>query len=304
MRVLAAGATGAIGTPLLELLRAAGVSVVGMTRSEAGAERIRSLGAEPAIADALDRDAVARVVADAQPDAIVHQLTAIPPAINPRRAPRQFAQTNRLRTEGTRNLVDAAAGAKLIAQSIAFMYEPEGDAVKGEDAPLRRSPVSSFRPQIDALVELERTVGAAGGVVLRYGYFYGPGTSYARDGSIADMVRKRRFPIVGEGGGIFSFVHVRDAAEATVAALDARGRLAARLRERARCPRAPPGAGVDGQGLRRRVRGGAHDPAARGVEPAREGDARLEARPPVVARGLRRGPRVIHAFVGIPTALP
>ena len=216
-----AGATGAIGTPLLELLRAAGVSVVGMTRSEAGAERIRSLGAEPAIADALDRDAVARVVADAQPDAIVHQLTAIPPAINPRRAPRQFAQTNRLRTEGTRNLVDAAAGAKLIAQSIAFMYEPEGDAVKGEDAPLRRSPVSSFRPQIDALVELERTVGAAGGVVLRYGYFYGPGTSYARDGSIADMVRKRRFPIVGEGGGIFSFVHVRDAAEATVAALDA-----------------------------------------------------------------------------------
>jgi len=147
MRVLVAGATGAIGTPLLELLRATDHSVVGMTRSEAGAERIRSLGAEPAIAEALDRQAVARAVDEAQPDAIVHQLTAIPPAINPRRAPRQFAQTNRLRTEGTRNLVDGGGGAKVIAQSIAFMYEPEGDAIKGEDAPLHRSPVSSFRPR-------------------------------------------------------------------------------------------------------------------------------------------------------------
>jgi nucleoside-diphosphate-sugar epimerase len=156
----------------------------------------------------------------------VHQLTAIPAALNMKKFASQFEQTNRLRTEGTHNLLAAAetAGAdRFVAQSVAFMYEPTGSAVKDEDAPLYRLPPPELRVSLEALLELERAVGEARGTVLRYGYFYGPGSSYASDGPIADQVRKRRFPIVGDGAGVFSFIHLHDAAEATVAALERGG---------------------------------------------------------------------------------
>jgi nucleoside-diphosphate-sugar epimerase len=226
MKVFVAGATGAIGRFLLPQLREAGHEVVALTRSPERASLRRGEGAEPVVGDALDRDTVIEVVRDAAPDAVVHQLTAIPAAINPRRFASQFEQTNRLRTEGTHNLL-AAAGAvgaeRFVAQSVAFLYEPVGDVVKDEDAATYQNPAPEFRDALGALLELERAVGEAGGTVLRYGYFYGPGSAYAGDGSIAEQVRKRRFPIVGDGRGVFSFIHLRDAATATVAALERGG---------------------------------------------------------------------------------
>jgi nucleoside-diphosphate-sugar epimerase len=160
---------------------------------------------------------------------VIHQLTALPEAIDPRRFAEQLAATNRIRVEGTSNLVHAArqAGAtRVVAQSVAFAYEPDGGPVKGEDDPLWLDPPSEARRTVEAIASLEQQVTSAEGiegVVLRYGYFYGPGSAYARDGSVADMVRARQFPIAGGGTGVFSFIHVDDAAAATVAALE-RGR--------------------------------------------------------------------------------
>src|SRR3954451_15027738 len=227
MRVFLAGATGAIGRPLVRQLVAAGHDVTGTTRSESRADLIREDGGDPVILDALDRAAVLAAVADAHPDAIVHQLTQIPDDINPRKMAEQFAMTDRLRTEGTHNLVDAgrAAGVRrLIAQSIAFVYRMDGrpDEVKTESDPLMGDDApQSVRGIVAAVAPMERTVLDAGGIVLRYGYFYGPGTSYAASGGAsAERVRKRGFPVVGDGAGLFPFIHVDDAAAATVAALD------------------------------------------------------------------------------------
>jgi nucleoside-diphosphate-sugar epimerase len=226
MRVFVAGATGAIGRPLVRQLVQAGHYVAGTTRSPARAEVIRADGGEPVVVDALDRDALMEAVVDAEPDAVVHQLTQIPSDINPRKMAEQFELTDRLRTEGTRNLADAARAAdagRLIAQSIAFAYRLDGPAgtLKAEDDPLLGEDApASFRRTALALAELERIVRDAGGIVLRYGYFYGPGTTYAAtDGAMAARVRKRGFPIVGDGGGVWPFIHVDDAAAATVAAL-------------------------------------------------------------------------------------
>jgi nucleoside-diphosphate-sugar epimerase len=222
MRVFVAGATGAIGRFLLPQLRESGHDVIAMTRSPERVRELQADGFEAVAADALDRDAVLAAARDARPDAVMHQLTAIPAALNLRKIGKQFEQTNRLRTEGTRNLLagaEAAGAGRFVAQSVAFMYERTGDAFKHEDAPLFHAAPKSVRSTVDALVELERAVGEVGGTVMRYGYFYGPGTPFAGDGSIADQVRKRRFPIAGDGGGVFSFIHVRDAAAATVAAL-------------------------------------------------------------------------------------
>jgi 2-alkyl-3-oxoalkanoate reductase len=227
MRVFVAGATGAIGRPLVRQLVQSGHDVAGTTRSESRADRIRADGGEPVVVDALDRDALLAAVANARPNAVVHQLTQIPDDLNPRKMGEQFEMTDRLRTEGTHNLVDAAraAGAgRFVAQSIAFAYRMDGpagelkteaDPLLGDDAP------GSFRHIVQAVAQMERTVVDAGGLVLRYGYFYGPGTSYAAsDGATAARVRKRGFPIVGDGGGVFPFIHVDDAAAATVAALE------------------------------------------------------------------------------------
>ncbi len=225
MRVFLAGATGAIGRPLVAALVAAGHEVVGMTRSAAKAESLRAAGAEPVVCDALDAAALQAAVLDAKPDAVIHELTAIPQRLDPRKIERDFALTNRLRTEGTRNLVAAAkAGGvdRIVAQSVAFLYEPTGDTQPhGEDDALYRSPPGVFKATFEATVQLERQVLEAGGTVLRYGYFYGPGTALAIDGSLAEQARKRQLPVVGKGGGVWPFIHVEDAAAATVAALKA-----------------------------------------------------------------------------------
>jgi 2-alkyl-3-oxoalkanoate reductase len=224
MRILLAGATGAIGAPLLRLLVAGGHEVTGMTRSPEKAATVRAAGAEAVLADALDSAAVERAVTAARPQAIVNQLTAIPPRLDPRRILRDFALTDRLRTEGTHNLIAAAeaiGGARILAQSIAFAYAPgPSGTIHDETDPLTMDPPVQFKRSAAAIAELERTVLAAEGAVLRYGYFYGPGTAISRDGSIAKDVARRRLPIVGGGGGVWSFIHIEDAAAATVAALD------------------------------------------------------------------------------------
>jgi nucleoside-diphosphate-sugar epimerase len=223
VRVFLAGATGVIGRRLLPQLLAAGHEVTGTTRSPGRAERLRAAGARPAVVDALDADAVTAAVAEARPDAVIHQLTALPARIDPRHIERDFALNDRLRSEGTRILVAAAqqAGAsRIVAQSIAFVYEPgPPGTIHGERDPLVQDPPRSFARTAGAIRELEQAVLAAGGLVLRYGYFYGPGSAISADGSIAHDVRRRRMPIVGAGAGVWSFVHVDDAASATVAAL-------------------------------------------------------------------------------------
>lgn len=227
MRIFLAGATGVIGRPLVPVLVAAGHEVTGMTRSPARASALRVAGAEPAIADALDAEAVERALIDARPEAVIHQLTSIPPRINPRTQERDFELNDRLRTEGTRILVGAAqrAGAsRILAQSIAFVYEPgPPGTLHGEQDPLVREPPASFRRSAAAVRSLERTVLDAGGIVLRYGYFYGPGSALSREGSMGADVRRRRLPIVGSGAGVWSFIHIEDAARATLAALAAEG---------------------------------------------------------------------------------
>jgi nucleoside-diphosphate-sugar epimerase len=227
LRIFLAGGTGVIGRRLIPRLVEAGHEVVATTRSEAKAGVLRDAGAEPAVCDALDRDGLARAVASARPEVVIHQLTAIPQRIDPLRAVEQLQPTNRLRTEGTRNLLAAAVAAgarRLISQSVAFMHAPGSDRLMGEDDPLYLDAPESFRPVVEAVAELESaTTGSERieGVVLRYGLFYGPGTIYAPGGSFHEDVEKRKIPIVGDGGGVFSFVHVDDAAAATIAALDA-----------------------------------------------------------------------------------
>ncbi|HSR94208.1 MAG TPA: NAD(P)-dependent oxidoreductase [Solirubrobacterales bacterium] len=227
MKVLVAGASGAMGKQLLPLLVADGHEVVGMTRSVAKEGEIRALGATPAVADALDPEQVARVVAEAEPEAIVHELTALAGALDMRDFDRDFAPTNRLRTEATDHLLSAgrAVGVRrFVAQSYAgWPYARSGGPVKTEEDPLDSQPVASTRRTLEAIRHLEDAVTGAEwvvGIVLRYGGFYGPGTSLAADGEHAEMIRRRKFPVLGDGAGVWSFVHVKDAAEATAAALE------------------------------------------------------------------------------------
>ncbi|WP_243337140.1 NAD-dependent epimerase/dehydratase family protein [Anaeromyxobacter soli] len=225
MRVFVAGATGAIGKQLVPRLVAAGHEVHGMTRSESKQAMLRELGAVPVVADALDRDQVAEAVGRARPDVIVHQLTAIG-AVDTRHMERSFAATNRLRTEGTDHLLSAgrAVGVRrFVAQSHIAAYARTGAAVKSEEDPLDPSPARQMRANLEAMRHLETAVlGAAWteGIVLRYGWFYGPGTSMAPGEEQFELVRKRKFPLVGDGGAVWSFIHVADAAEATVAAVE------------------------------------------------------------------------------------
>jgi nucleoside-diphosphate-sugar epimerase len=219
MRVFVAGASGAIGTWLVPQLVDRGHKVVGTSRSAEKAEHIRALGAEPVALDLLDRAAVRRAVREAAPDAIVHQATALADLTFSRNFDRTFAQTNRLRTEGTDALLEAgrAAGVdRFIAQSFAsYRSAREGGPVKTEDDPLDPAPVAKTRESNAAMRYLEDVVTNAGGIALRYGIFYGA----ANDGLI-EPVRKRQYPIVGEGGGVASFIHLDDAAAATVLALE------------------------------------------------------------------------------------
>jgi nucleoside-diphosphate-sugar epimerase len=223
VRVFVAGATGVIGRALVRRLIAAGHEVTGMTRSPERAGQIRALGAEPVVCDALERDALTRAVIGANPDAVIHQLTSIPARLEPRKYKSQLAATNRLRRDGTSNLVAAATASgarKLAAQSIAFAYAPIGEWTKDEDAPLALESPPPLDEAIGAVADLETQVLRAGGTVLRYGLFYGPGTQFAADGFYAELVRKRRLPVIGSGEGRWSFIHIEDAAAATIAALE------------------------------------------------------------------------------------
>ncbi|MEO3827795.1 NAD(P)-dependent oxidoreductase [Actinomadura sp. B10D3] len=230
MKVLVAGATGAMGKELLPRLVDAGNKVFAMVRSDSAEAEAARLGAVPVIADALDRAQVEAAVRKADPEVIVHQLTAIG-RIDTRRFERSFAATDRLRIEGTDNLLAAARAVgvrRFVAQSNgAFTYARTGGPVKSEEDPLDRSPVAPMASMIAAIEHLEKAVLDAGwteGIVLRYGAFYGPGTSMAPGSEQLEMIRKRRFPIVGDGGGVWSFVHIADAAEATLAAVENGGR--------------------------------------------------------------------------------
>src|ERR687893_274054 len=226
MRVFVAGATGAIGRQLVPRLVEAGHEVHGMTRSESKQAMLRELGAVPVVAEALDPDQVAEAVGGARPDAIVYQLTAIPATLDLRHFDRDFALTSRLRTEGTDHLLSAgqAVGVRrFVAQSHILSYARTGGPVKSEEDPFDRSPAREMRETLAAIRHLEEAVLGARwteGIVLRYGHFYGPGTSMAPGSAQTELVRQRKFPLVGDGGGVWSFIHIADAAEATVAAVE------------------------------------------------------------------------------------
>lgn len=227
MRILVAGVSGAIGRRLILKLVQAGHTVAGMTRTSGKASLVRAMGADPVIADALNAEAVMAALRGLCPEVIVHELTAIPAGLNIRKFDREFALTNRLRTEGADNLIAGAREAgvrRFIAQSYAAMpYARQGAPVKTEEDPLDSDPPPALRETLQAIRHLESsTLGIRGipGVVLRYGAFYGPGTSYGEDGFGLETVCRRNFPIVGDGAGIWSFIHVDDAAEATLAAIE------------------------------------------------------------------------------------
>jgi nucleoside-diphosphate-sugar epimerase len=229
MKVFLTGATGAIGRPLTRQLVEAGHTVHATTTTEAKVAQLWNVGAHPIVLDLLDPDAVARAVAEAEPDVVVHQATALGSAkFDMRRFDRTFAMTNRLRTEGTDHLLAAAraVGARrFVAQSFAgWPLAREGGPVKDETAPFDPSPPAPMRQGFAAIKHLEEaTLAYAGeGVVLRYGGFYGPGTSLSGEpgSEFPDVIRKRRLPIVGEGTGVWSFIHVEDAATATVRAIE------------------------------------------------------------------------------------
>lgn len=218
------GATGAVGQRLLPLLIDEGHEVVAVTRTPAKADALRAQGAIPVVADALDREAVLGAVLGAEPEVVVHQLTALDGMKPGRNFDRLFALTNRLRDEGTRHLVEAARAAgtrRVIAQSFTgWPFARDGGPVKAEDERLDPTPVRGMREAHAAIASLERQVRAdPEGVVLRYGGFYGPGTNVASGGDMAELVAKRRVPVLGDGGGMWSFTHVDDAAGGVVATL-------------------------------------------------------------------------------------
>ena len=222
MKVFVVGASGAIGTRLVPQLITAGHEVIGTFRSPAHAERVRALGAKAVALDMLDARAVREAVLEAEPDAVVHQATSLTDVRFGRNLDKAFVATNRLRREGTDALVAAAREAgvsRFVAQSFASMrYARTGGAVKTEDDPLDRSPLDGMRETAAAMNHLDLAVTDAGGIALRYGLFYGA----PNDGLIVP-VRNRQFPIVGEGGGMGSFIHLDDAAAATVLALEHAG---------------------------------------------------------------------------------
>jgi 2-alkyl-3-oxoalkanoate reductase len=224
LRIFLAGATGTLGRRLVPRLIERGHHVTGTTRSDRGAALLREMGAEPAVLDPLDAPAVHDAVAAARPDVVVHQLTALAGVKFGRNFDRTFAQTNRLRTEGTDILLAAARAAgvrRLVWQSYAgWPYARQGGPAKTEDDPLDPDPPADARESLAAIRHLERAVTEADGIVLRYGGFYGPGTSIAEGGAHLELIRRRRFPLGGDGRGVWSLVHIDDAAAATVAAIE------------------------------------------------------------------------------------
>ncbi len=228
MKIFVAGATGAIGSRLVPTLVEHGHSVVGTTTTPAKADALRAAGATPVILDVLDRDAVVNALAQGQPDAVVHQATALWGFTDFRKFDEGFALTNRLRTEGTDNLLEGmrkASVRRIVAQSYAGpgAFARTGAMVKTEDDPFDPDPPAAMRRTVEAMTYLERAVLEAEGVeatVLRYGAFYGPGTGLGEGGPQLEGVRRRRFPVVGGGAGVSSYIHIDDAAAATVLAIE------------------------------------------------------------------------------------
>ena len=227
MKVFVAGATGALGGRLVPILVASGHDVVGMTRSPVKAKGLRDIGAEPVVADGLDRKAVIDAVKRAEPEVVIHQMTALGSLENFKHFDQEFAVTNRLRTTGLDYLLEAAriVGARrLIAQSYGgWPHERTGGPVKTEEDPYDPTPPKEMTRSLEAIRYLESAVTGddhVEGVALRYGGFYGPGTLDGAGGSMVEMVRKRKLPIIGNGEGIWSFVHTDDAATATMLAMD------------------------------------------------------------------------------------
>lgn len=232
MRVFLAGATGAIGRRLTPMLCQAGHEVVGSTRTPAKAGELEQAGAKPVVLDALRRDAIFEAVLDARPEVVIHMLTAMPRHLHPRAVERDLAINDRIREDGTRDLVAAAqqAGARqMIAQSAAFVYMPLAGVagrppLRDEEEALNFEAPKPLLRSINALHMLEHTVRSADGleaVVLRLGHLYGPGTAFARDGAIAQKVLARKLPVIGGGEAVWSFVQVDDAARAVIDAIDA-----------------------------------------------------------------------------------
>jgi nucleoside-diphosphate-sugar epimerase len=220
MNIFIAGATGAIGRVLVPLLVNAGHKVVALTRSAERSSQLEQMGAVPVLGDVYDAVGLARCVADADPEVVIHELTAFGT-----RDGDPYAETIRVRIEGTRNLVAAARAARVrrfVAQSISFMCSPLGRGLTDEDTPLHLDAPAGVRALAEAIDSLERqtlSAGAMAGTVLRYGWFYGPGTSYDPQGTIPTAIRAGTMPIVGAGAGTYSFIDLRDAAGATVQAL-------------------------------------------------------------------------------------
>jgi nucleoside-diphosphate-sugar epimerase len=230
MRIFLVGATGAIGRRLVPMLVERGDSVVGTTTSDAKQRDIADLGAEPVVVDVLNRGQTVAAIVAAKPDVVLHQATALAGSFDVKNPDRFFAQTNTIRTAGTDNVLAAAREAdvrRVIVQSYTGWPNSRGDGsapdLATEETPLDPQPSAKARQTIAAIAHIESVVPATAGVegvVLRYGGFYGPGTSLEADGEITERVRKRQFPIVGDGAGVWSFLHIDDAASATVAAID------------------------------------------------------------------------------------
>ena len=227
MRILLAGASGAVGRRLLPLLLANNHQVTAITHAPERLAALRSTGADAVVADGLDATALMHAVTQAGPEIIIHQMTALTRATSLRNFDRQFALTNRLRTEGTDNLLQAARAAgvrRFIAQSYGnWNYQRTGTGLTTEQDPLDPTPPANQRQSLAAIRHLEHSVTTAPGIdgtVLRYGNFYGPGTGISSNGIIVKAVRKRMLPIIGNGAGVWSFIHVDDAATATIAAMD------------------------------------------------------------------------------------
>ena len=225
VRVFLAGATGVIGRLLVPLLLSGDHEVSALARSDAAAEELRDAGVGVTQADVFDAELLRGALAMAQPEVVIHLLTSLPDRLDTKDAAASFAQNDRMRIEGTRALIDAAQAAdveRIVAQSIAFAYAPEGDWVKDESAPLHLEAPSPWGRSVGAVQELERQVLEASGmdgVVLRYGALYGPGTWY--EGTIAQAVKRGHYPLIGDGDAMHSYLHVEDAASAAMAALTA-----------------------------------------------------------------------------------
>ena len=216
MRVLVAGASGAIGRQLLPLLDAVGHETIALVHRTP----VEVANGHVVTADALDRDALVTAVSEFEPEVVVNVLTAIPHSPNPRKFEQEFALTNRLRIEGTANLAVATGGVRMISESVAFGYAPQPGLIADETVPLWEDGPKPFRPAVEALEELERITAETGGVALRFGHLVGPGTGFSSDGMVITAMRGGKMPIVGDGSGTFSFVHTHDAATAIVAAIE------------------------------------------------------------------------------------